>query len=94
MRESDFIFDLVKLTYYKCCRVNFRRDRSYVDSSDWILIQYAATIALHYEEIKWNPERASNIKPVINKYNQKGIIYPSQIDNWKRFEKNYSNNCY
>ena len=28
--------------------------------------QYAATVALNYEEIKWNPERFSNIKPFVN----------------------------
>ena len=31
--------------------------------------QYAATVALNCEEIKWNPERVSNIKPFVNKYN-------------------------
>ena len=49
---------------------------------------YAATVALNYREIKWNPERISNIKPVINKYNWKGIHYPSEIDDWKTLEKN------
>ena len=29
--------------------------------------QYAATIALNYDESKWNPKRVSNIKPFINK---------------------------
>ena len=29
----------------------------------------------------------SNIKPFINKYNSKGINYPSEIDDWKKFEK-------
>ena len=43
---------------------------------------------IKYEEIKWNPERVSNIKPYINKYNWKGINYPSKIDDWKTFEKN------
>ena len=33
---------------------------------------------IKYEEIKWNPERVSNIKPYINKYNWKGINYPSK----------------
>ena len=45
-------------------------------------------VALNYEEIKWNPERVSNIKLFINKYKQKGINYPSKIDDWKTFEKN------
>ena len=42
--------------------------------------QYAATVPLNYKEIKWNPERVSNIKPLINKYNWKGINCPSKID--------------
>ena len=50
--------------------------------------QYAATVALNYEETESHPERVSNIKPFINKYNWKGINYPSKIDNWKTFEKN------
>ena len=27
------------------------------------------TFVLNFEEIKWNPEKFSNIKPFINKYN-------------------------
>ena len=42
------------------------------------------------EKYKWNPERVSNIKPFINKYNWKGIKYPTKIDDWKTFEKNNS----
>ena len=49
--------------------------------------QYAVTVALSYEEIKWNPERVSNIKSFINKCNWKGINYPSKTDDWKTFEK-------
>ena len=45
--------------------------------------KYELTVALNYEEIKWNPERVSNIKPCLNKYNWKGINYPSKIDDWK-----------
>ena len=67
---------------YKCNKVNFRRGGSYIDSPDWIkkatinpkntddkCFQYAAAVTLNYEEIKWNPERVSNIKPFIHKYN-------------------------
>ena len=90
IRESDFIFDSVQLMYYKCHKVNFRRVGSYIDFPDWIkkkkatinpkntddkCFQYAATVALNYED-----ERISNIKPFMNKYNWKGINYPSRID--------------
>ena len=50
--------------------------------------EYGAMVTLNYEEIKWNPERVSNIKPFINKYNWDEIKYPLKIDNWKTFEKN------
>ena len=47
-----------------------------------------ATVALSYKEIKYIPERVSNIKPFINKYNWKGINYPSKQSDWKTSEKN------
>ena len=50
--------------------------------------QHPVTVALNYEEIKWNPESVSNITPLINKYNWKRINYPTKIDDWKTFEKN------
>ena len=88
--------------YYKCHKVNFKHGGSYIDSLDWIkkkatinpkntndkCFQFAAGVALNYEEIKRNPEKASKIKPFIKKYNWKGINYPSKIDDWKTFEKN------
>ena len=67
--------------YYKCHKVDFRLGGSYIDSPDWIkkkkttinpknkddkCFESAVTIALNYEEINWNPERVSNIKPFIN----------------------------
>ena len=78
--------------YYKCItKVNFEHGGSHNESSDWIkkkntitnpkntdnkCCQYVVTVTFYYEEIKWNPERVSNIKPFINKYNWKGINYP------------------
>ena len=44
-------------------------------------------VTLNYEKFKWNPERASNVKPFICEYNWKEINYPSKIDNWKATEK-------
>ena len=80
---SDFIFDSFQLLYYKCHKTNLIRGGSYIESPDWIknikvtinpknkndkCFQYAATVALNYEEIRWSPERVSNIKPFTNKY--------------------------
>ena len=103
MRGSNFIFDSVQLMYYKCHKVKFKRGGLYIDSPDCIkkkktiinqkneddkCLQYAATVALNYKEIESHPERVSNIKPLMNKYNQEGINYPSKTDDWKTFEKN------
>ena len=104
MRGSDFVFDSVQLMYFKCHKVNFKRGGWYIDLPDWIknkkatknqknqdnkCFQYAATVALNYDEIKYRPERISCIKPYINKYYWERINYPSKIDDWKNFEKNY-----
>ena len=103
MKGSDFNFDSVQFKYYKCDKVNFKRDGSYIDSPDWIkkkkatinpkniddkCFQYAATVALSYEEIESHAERVSNIKPFINKYNWEGINHLSKTDDWKTFGKN------
>ena len=89
--------------YYKCHKENFKHGGSYIDSTVWIKkkkatinmknadykrVQYVATVAFNYEEIKWNPERFSNVISFINKYNQKGISYLSKTDDWKTLEKN------
>ena len=34
MRGSEFVFDYVRLLYYKCRKNNFNRGRSYIDSPD------------------------------------------------------------
>ena len=36
MKESDFIFYLVQLMYYKSHKVHFKSGGSYIDSPDWI----------------------------------------------------------
>ena len=84
MKGSDFIFDSVQLLYYKCHKINIKREGSYIDSPDWIknikatinlknqddkCFQYAATVVLNHEEIKKDPQRISKIKPFIDKYN-------------------------
>ena len=47
-----------------------------------------STVALNYEKIESHPEKVSSNKPFINKYNWKGMNYPSIIDDWKTSEKN------
>ena len=56
-----------------------------INKKDNKCFQYAATVALDYKKIGKNPER---IKPSLDRCNWKGINYPSEKDDWKKFEKN------
>ena len=109
MRGSDFVFGYVQLLFYKCHKINPNLGGSYIDSPDWIknkkattkpinkkdnkCFQCAVTVALNHEEIKKDPQGITKIKPVINKYNWKGINFPSEKDNWEKFEKNNVTNA-
>ena len=102
MRVSDFIFDCVHLLYYKCDEISFNQGGSYIDSPDWIKIKkltinpinkkdnkcfkYAVTVALNHEETRKDLQRITKIKPFIDEYNYEGINYPSEKDDWKKFE--------
>ena len=72
MRGSGFIFDSVRLLYYKCHKINFKCGGSYVDSPDLIkkekatiqpknendkCFQYATTVTLNHQEIKRDPQK-------------------------------------
>ena len=43
---------------------------------------------MSYKEIKWNPEKTSDLKQIMNKNNCNQIKYPSKIDDWKKIERN------
>ena len=85
MRETDFVFDSLQLMHFICHRVTFKRGGSYIDTPAWLknikaiinpqngvnqCFQYAAIVALNYQEIETYPERVSNIVPFIKKYNR------------------------
>ena len=38
--------------------------------------------------IKKHPQKISKLKPYINQYNWKGIKFPSDKEDWKKFEQN------
>ena len=40
------------------------------------------------KNLKKDPQRTTEIKPQISKYNSKRINFPSEKDDWKTFEKN------
>ena len=97
MRRNEFIFDSIDLLYYKLHKISLKRRGSYIDSPKWLktkkatinpknndgkCFQYAVTVELNCQNIKYNPERISKIKPVIHKYNWKEINFPSHTNDW------------
>ena len=92
VKGSEFIFDSLK-----------RTGSSYTNSPEWLknkkatinpknndnnCFQYAIIAALNHKQIKNYLEGISNLKPFIDKYNWKGINFPSHKKDWKKFESN------
>ena len=84
MRGSEFVYDSINLLHYKLHKINLNRGGSHIDSPEWLkkkkatinsknnddnCFQYAITVALNHRNINNHPERITNIKPFINKYN-------------------------
>ena len=59
-----------------------------INKKDNKWFQYAVTVELNHEETKKGPYKKTKIKPLINKYNWEGIIYPLEKNDWKKIEKN------
>ena len=99
---SGFIFESVDLLSYTFHKMSLKRGKSYIKSPEWVInkratispknkdkcFQYSITVALNHQNIENHPERISNIKPFIDKYNWKGIDFPAGIKDWKKFERN------
>ena len=100
---NNFVFDSVDLLEVHIHKASLKREKSYIKSPEWILnkratinpknkdnkcFQYSITVALNHQNTENRPERISNIKPFVGKYNWKGIDFPAGIKDWKNFEEN------
>ena len=50
--------------------------------------QNALNDSLDYQRIKKDLQKISKLQPYINQYNWKGIKFPSDKEDWKKFEQN------
>ena len=50
--------------------------------------QNALSYALDYQRLKKDPQKISTFKPYINKYIWKDIKFPSDKEDWKKFQQN------
>ena len=103
MRGSDFEFDGINFFYYNFNKTSIFRGGSYIDSPKWLkdkkstinpksndhkCFQYAAALALNFDNINNHPEKISKIRPFIDQYNWKDIDFPPTNKDWKKFELN------
>ena len=103
MRGSDFEFDGIIFFNYNFSKTSIYRGGSYIDSPKWLkdkkltinpknndhkCFQYAATLALIFDNINNHPEKLSKIRPFIDQYNWKNIDFPATSKDWKKFELN------
>ena len=80
MNGSDFDFESVDLLYYSLHKIRLNRGGSYVKSPSWIKNKGATinpksrdkncfrdeiTATLNDENIRYNPERTSNLEPFL-----------------------------
>ena len=92
--ETDEVIKQLFLLYYKFHKIIPNRAGSYIDSPDWIKHKkgykndYALAVALHFEEMKKDPQRITKIKYFINKCNRKVINFLSDKDDWNNIDKN------
>ena len=89
MKGSDFVFDYVHLLYYKFHKINPNCAGSYIDSLYWIKNKKAAVNAIKkkdHKSFQYAVKVALNHER-ITKHNCKEINFPSEKDDWKKFEK-------
>ena len=102
-RESKFIHESVAILYYYFHKIDMKRGESYIEPPIWLknkkstinpkiknddnCFQHAISAALNHQNIGRNLQKISKIEPIINKYNWKGIEFPTEQKGWKKFEQ-------
>ena len=72
--------------------LNLTRGSSYLPLPDWlarkgaIINPYSIIAALHHKEIKFHPERISNLTKFEDRYNWAGLDFPTPINGFRELE--------
>ena len=106
MKGSDFIFNGINFLYYDLNRITISKGGSSIESPKWLkdkkccinqknndnkCFQYAATLALNFNNIDRDSQRILKIKPFINNYNWNDINFPAAKKDWNKFKVNNKN---
>ena len=103
-KNSGLILEGVELLNYDINKITINRVGSYIESpeqskskkctvnpqnkNDNKCFQYKTTVVLNYEKINNHPEKISKIGPFIDEYNCNKINFPSNQNDWQKFESN------
>ena len=103
LQEKMKGFDGVNSLYYHFNKTSINRGGSYIDSPQWLkskkstinpkdndnkCFQYVVILALNLNSIDNHLERISKIKPFIDQYNWKDIVFQAMGKDWKKCESN------
>ena len=85
--NEKFYYFVVKSKLELCSSEWLRSKKESITNKD-NCFQNASNDLLDYQRIKKDPQRISKLKPYINQYNWKDIKFPSDKEDWKKFEQN------
>lgn len=91
MKHGDSIFDYLDLLHY-ICHIKNKKVTINPKNNYGKCFQYSVTVALNNKKI--NHKKYQKVKPLIDIYDQKDINYPSEKDDWKKFEKKNPKNAF
>ena len=86
--DNEKYYYFVVKSKLELCSSDWLRSRKESTTSEDNCFQNALDDVLNYQTIKANPERISKLKKYINQYNWKDIKFPSDKEDWKKFEQN------
>ena len=85
--DEKYYYFAVKSKLELCSSEWLRSKKESITNED-NCFQNALNDSLDYQRIKKDPQRISKLKPYINQYNWKDIKFPSDKEDWKKFEQN------
>ena len=85
--NEKYYYFAVKSKLELCSSEWLRSKKESITSED-NCFQNALNDSLDYQRIKKDPQRTSKLRPYINQYNWEDIKFPSDKEDWKKFEQN------
>ena len=85
--NEEFYYFAVKCKL-ELCSSEWLKSKKESIANEGNFFQNSLKDSLDYQTIKTHPERISKLKPYIYQYNWKDIKFPTDKEDWKKFEQN------